>query len=60
MELGAPTILGKNDIRYFGKEAHHRKVIYQHVELVYQGRGDARTQWRVQFEYGEEYDFNYD
>ena len=60
MELGGPTILGKPIMEYFGKEAHYGKIIYQHVELVYQGRGDARTQWRVQFEDGEEYDYNYD
>jgi hypothetical protein len=27
---------------------------------VYQGRGDAKTQWRVQFEDGEKLDLNYD
>ena len=27
---------------------------------MYQGRGDARNQWRVQFEDGEEFDLNYD
>jgi len=60
MELGGPTILRKPVIIYFGKNAHYMKIIYQHGELVYQGRGDARTQWRVQFEDGEEYDLNYD
>ena len=60
MELGGPTILGQPVSILFGKVAHYGKIIYQHVELVYQGRGDARTQWRVQFEDGEEYDMNYD
>ncbi len=60
MELGGPTILGKHVIVYLGKDVHYGKIIYQHVDLVYQGRGDARTQWRVQFEDGEEYDLNYD
>ena len=60
MELGGPTILGKPIMEYFGKEAHYGKIIYQHVELLYQGRGDARTKWRVQFEDGEKYDLNYD
>ncbi len=60
MELGGPTILGKLIMDFFGKEAHYGKIIYRHVELVYQGIGDARTQWRVQFEDGEEYDYNYD
>ena len=44
----------------FGATTHYGKVILQHVEVVYQGRGDARTQWRVQFEDGEEFDLNYD
>ena len=44
----------------FGATTHYGKVICQHVEVVYQGRGDARTQWRVQFEDGEEFDLNYD
>ena len=44
----------------FGKEAHYGKIIHQHVELVYQGRGDARTQWRVQCEDGEDQDLSYD
>ena len=56
MELGCLTILGKPIMEFFGKEAHYGKIIYQHVELVYQGRGGARTQWRVQFEDGEEYE----
>jgi len=60
MELGGPTILGEPIMAYFGKGGHYGKIIYQHVELVYQGRGDATTQWRVQFEDGEEYDFDYD
>ena len=60
MELGGPTILGKPVIIYFGKNAHYGKIIYQRVELVYQGRGDSRTQWRGQFEDEEEYDLNYD
>jgi len=60
MELGGPTILGKPIMEFFGKEAHYGKIIYQHVELVYQGRGDARTQWRVQFEDEEEYDLSYE
>ncbi len=45
---------------YFGKEVHYGKIVYQHVELVYQGRGDAKTQLRLQFEDGEEYDLSYD
>ena len=60
MELGGPPILGKPVIIYFGKNAHYGKIIYQRVELVYQGRGDSRTQWRGQFEDEEEYDLNYD
>jgi hypothetical protein len=44
----------------FGATTRYGKVIYQHVEVVYQGRGDARTQWRVQFEDGEEFDLKYD
>ena len=60
MDLGGPTILGKPIIVYFGKEAHYGKITYQHVELVYQSIGDARTQLRVQFEDGEECDLNYD
>ena len=44
----------------FGATTHYGKVIFQHVEVVYQGRGDARTQWRFQFEDGEEFDLNYD
>ena len=44
----------------FGATTHYGKVILQHVEVVYQGRGDARTQWRIQFEDGEEFDLNYD
>ena len=60
MELDGPTIIGKEVLVFFGKEAHYGKIIYQHVELVYQGRGGARTQWRVQFEDEEEYDLNYD
>ena len=44
----------------FGATTHYRKVICQHVEVVYQMRDDARTQWRVQFEDGEEFDLNYD
>jgi hypothetical protein len=60
MELGGPKILENSVMIYFGKEAHYGKIIYQHVELVYQGRGDARTQWRVQFEDGEDYDLSYD
>ena len=60
MDLGGPTIVGEPLLITFGKEAHYGKIIYQHVELVYQGRGDARTQWRVQFEDGEEYDLSYD
>ena len=59
-DLGGPSILGEPLLITFGKEAHYGKIIYQHVELVYQGRGDARTQWRVQFEDGEEYDLSYD
>ena len=58
--IGGSTILGKPVIVYFGNYGHYGKIIYQHVELVYQGRGDARTQWRVQFGDGEEYDLNYD
>jgi len=60
MELGGPTILGKPVIVHFRKDAHYGKIIYNNADLVYQGRGDARTQWRVQFEDGEEYDLNYD
>ena len=60
MELGGPSILVKPVIVYFVKDADYGKIIYQLVELVYQGRCDARTQWRVQFEDGEEYDLNYD
>ncbi len=44
----------------FGSTTHYGKVICQHVEVVYQGRGDAKTQWRLQFEVGEEFDLNYD
>ena len=44
----------------FGATTNYGKVICQHVEVVYQGRGDAKTQWRFQFEVGEEFDLNYD
>ena len=59
-QLGGPSIIGRPLKLMFGATTHYGKVILQHVEVVYQGRGDARTQWRVEFEYGEEFDFNYD
>jgi len=60
MELGGQTIIEKSVIIYFIKDAHYGKIIYQHGELVYQGRGDASSQWVVQFEDEKEYDLNYD
>jgi hypothetical protein len=59
-QLGGPSIIGQPLKLMFGSTTHYGKVICQHVEVVYQGRGDARTQWRVQFEVGEEFDLNYD
>ncbi len=57
--LGGPSIIGRPLKLMFGATTHYGKVILQHVEAVYQGRGDARTQWRVQFEDGEEFELNY-
>jgi hypothetical protein len=44
----------------FGRRHHYGRFFYQHEELVYQSRANARTQSRVQLEDGEEYDMNYD
>ena len=59
-EQGIYSVVGKELVSYLGAQAHYGKVVYQHHEVVYQGRANLRTQWRVQFEDGEEFDMNYD
>jgi hypothetical protein len=58
-QLGGPSVSGQPLKLMLGSTTHNGKVICQHVEVVYQGRGDAKTQWGVQFEDGEEFDLNY-
>ena len=57
---GNRGVIGRSLMELFGSQPHYGRVLYQHEELVYQGRTDARTQWRVQFEDGEEYDMDFD
>ena len=59
-QLGGLSIIGQPLKLTFGATTHYGKVICEHVEVVYQGRGDAGTQWRVQSKEGEEFDLNYD
>ena len=44
----------------FLTQRHYGRVIFQHQQLVYQGRADARTLWRVHFEDGEQYEMNFE
>ncbi len=60
IQLGGPSVIGQPLKLMFGATSHYGKVICQHVEVVYQGRGDAKTQWRVKFEDGKELELNYD
>ena len=57
---GQRTVLGRSVMEYFGEHPHYGRVVYQHDGLIYRGRTEARTQWRVQFEDGDEYDRNFD
>ena len=59
-QQGGRSVIGRSLVELFGTQRHYGRVLFQHQQLVYQGRADARTQWRVQFEDGEEYDMNFD
>ena len=59
-QQGGRSVTGRSLVELFGTQRYYGRVIFQHQQLVNQGRVDARTQWRDQFEDGEEYDMNFE
>ena len=55
-EQGVNSLFLRPLARHFGGVVHYGRVVYQHQELIETARGVAPTNWRVQYEDGEEFD----